>query len=400
MESRFGHDLSRVRVHTDAHAAESARVVNAQAFTVGNHVIFGPNRYQPGTPAGLYLLAHELAHVVQQERGAGSGAVPGRPRLIPPHDPSERHAAAAAQAVTSGGIPDRAQPTVPPGVLQRKEETTSPTPATSVTGTEAARSRPAAVPANPPPIEGIVFGFNMSLFDALLDRSQCLITLRKKIRFSFVNDPDPRTWGAGYGPWPPGEPQKFQRDFINTVTKRWSIQHTLVPTEPCAAEPCKEVKAAVQVVPVDAGEHLVMDVGYNTGEFPARKATTGSTQAHISRTDVQPAKSGIGLTQVPAEHEFGHMLGRPHVNAARCGPKPDDPKCYGETEDQMANIMGRGGKVEAADYAPFAHALGLFNRCTWQVKKEGGLPWWAILLIALTGVGLLVLGGLALAGAL
>lgn len=69
MESRFGHDFSRVRVHTDAKAAESARAVNARAYTVGRDVVFGEGGYAPDTSDGRRLMAHELAHVVQQGRG-------------------------------------------------------------------------------------------------------------------------------------------------------------------------------------------------------------------------------------------------------------------------------------------------------------------------------------------
>jgi hypothetical protein len=67
MEPRFGHDFSRVRVHTDSKAAESARAVNALAYTVGRDVVFGAGQHVPGTSAGQRLLAHELAHVVQQK---------------------------------------------------------------------------------------------------------------------------------------------------------------------------------------------------------------------------------------------------------------------------------------------------------------------------------------------
>jgi len=66
MEPRFGHDFSRVRVHTDARAAESARAVNALAYTLGQDVVFGMAQYRPRTGEGLRLLAHELVHVVQQ----------------------------------------------------------------------------------------------------------------------------------------------------------------------------------------------------------------------------------------------------------------------------------------------------------------------------------------------
>ena len=66
MGLRFGHDFSRVRVHTDAKAAESARAVNAVAYTVGHHMAFGAGQYVPETSEGRRLVAHELTHVVQQ----------------------------------------------------------------------------------------------------------------------------------------------------------------------------------------------------------------------------------------------------------------------------------------------------------------------------------------------
>lgn len=66
MEPRFGHDFSQVRVHTDTKAAESARAVNALAYTVGQDVVFGASQFSPGTAAGQKLLAHELTHTVQQ----------------------------------------------------------------------------------------------------------------------------------------------------------------------------------------------------------------------------------------------------------------------------------------------------------------------------------------------
>ncbi len=66
-EPIFGHDFSKVRVHTDVKATESARAVNAKAYTVGRDVVFGARRYVPGTTGGKKLIAHELAHVVHQQ---------------------------------------------------------------------------------------------------------------------------------------------------------------------------------------------------------------------------------------------------------------------------------------------------------------------------------------------
>lgn len=76
MQSRLGHDFSQVRVHIDSRAAESARAVNALAYSIGHQVIFGAGRYAPNTSAGQRLLAHELTHVVQQRTApAGTGSL-------------------------------------------------------------------------------------------------------------------------------------------------------------------------------------------------------------------------------------------------------------------------------------------------------------------------------------
>jgi hypothetical protein len=66
MEQRFGHDFSRVRVHTGGAPEQSARDVNALAYTVGHNVVFGAGRFAPETESGRQLIAHELTHVAQQ----------------------------------------------------------------------------------------------------------------------------------------------------------------------------------------------------------------------------------------------------------------------------------------------------------------------------------------------
>ena len=69
-EPRFGADFGHVRIHAGAQAENSARAVNALAYTSGRDVVFGAGQYQPGTDKGKSLLAHELTHVVQQEADA------------------------------------------------------------------------------------------------------------------------------------------------------------------------------------------------------------------------------------------------------------------------------------------------------------------------------------------
>ena len=101
MEPRFGQDFSRVRVHTDAKASESAEAVNALAYTVGHEIVFGKGRLEPNTPAGRYLLAHELTHTVQQ--GGNSNAVPAAFGIGNRHDPAEAEADAVAERVSMVG---------------------------------------------------------------------------------------------------------------------------------------------------------------------------------------------------------------------------------------------------------------------------------------------------------
>lgn len=72
-EARFGADFSSVRLHTDSRAADTAKSINARAFTVGNDIAFGSGQYSPDSSSGKSLLAHELTHVIQQgPNGSGS----------------------------------------------------------------------------------------------------------------------------------------------------------------------------------------------------------------------------------------------------------------------------------------------------------------------------------------
>lgn len=98
-ELRFGHDFSQVRVHADAKAAESAKAVNALAYSVGQNVVFGAGYYSPGSVAGKRLLAHELIHVTQQA-GFSHGSGDGIGIVSDSH--SERLADAAAVCALSG----------------------------------------------------------------------------------------------------------------------------------------------------------------------------------------------------------------------------------------------------------------------------------------------------------
>lgn len=100
MEPCFGHDFGQVQIHTDGRAAESAAMVNALAYTVGQDIVFAPGQYSPHTHTGKRLIAHELTHVVQQSGIQGPAQY--SLAMTQKDDPSEVEAGLAADRIVSG----------------------------------------------------------------------------------------------------------------------------------------------------------------------------------------------------------------------------------------------------------------------------------------------------------
>lgn len=115
-EPRFGHDFSRVRVHDGAEADASAHALNARAYTVGDDIVFGSQQPGLSSPQGMGLLAHELAHVVQQRRGG-------------PESGAEAGARAAVESLSRGDtVPTAVVGGAPPGVYRQGTDETPPIP--------------------------------------------------------------------------------------------------------------------------------------------------------------------------------------------------------------------------------------------------------------------------------
>lgn len=116
MESRFGRDLSRVRLHTHDRAAASARALKAQAYTAGSHIVFGEGRYGFETPECLWLLAHELVHVLQQR----AEALPSSVKTVKSRDALEGEADRVADLIAAGRSlpPGFAFTAAPAGIIQ------------------------------------------------------------------------------------------------------------------------------------------------------------------------------------------------------------------------------------------------------------------------------------------
>jgi hypothetical protein len=112
MEPRFSHDFQDVRIHTGMKASESAKAVSALAYTVGRDIVFAEGQYAPDSQRGRHLLAHELAHTIQQ-RGA---SVQQDLSIGEADTPWEREADQVAQAVAEGPAGSSFQPRTQPPV--------------------------------------------------------------------------------------------------------------------------------------------------------------------------------------------------------------------------------------------------------------------------------------------
>lgn len=121
-EQFFGANLSQVRVHTGGAAAESARAVGARAYTSGSNIVFGSGQYDTSSSAGQQRLAHELTHVVQQQRGPVAGTLTAGGLKI--SDPSDRFESEADRlgAAFLAGQPALVPATVASDSVQRATE--------------------------------------------------------------------------------------------------------------------------------------------------------------------------------------------------------------------------------------------------------------------------------------
>lgn len=154
MELGFGQDFSQVRLHTDPIAAESAGSLRANAYTVGSHIIFASGGYQPASSEGRRLLAHELAHVVQEPMAESTSRnhsmCAGGVRaddISSPGQPSELEAERAAAMVVDGptaGTPPVIQARRPP--VARAAAAPAPATASLLLEEEAAGATPAQMP--------------------------------------------------------------------------------------------------------------------------------------------------------------------------------------------------------------------------------------------------------------
>jgi len=122
IEPSFGYDFSQVRVHTDGEAARSAESLNARAYTVGSDIVFGAGSYAPESREGQRLIAHELAHVVQQSAGAGPTAASSEHLAVSQPGDSFEVAADTMASQALAGEPAAAPQAAAPAIQREAEE--------------------------------------------------------------------------------------------------------------------------------------------------------------------------------------------------------------------------------------------------------------------------------------
>lgn len=353
MGARLGHDFSRVRIHTDARAADSARAVDALAYTVGQDVVFGDGRYAPQTRDGRRLLAHELAHTVQQSRPA-AGAPAGA-------DAAGEHDAERAADSVAAGRAYRPQAAAPVSIA--RQAASAPTAADAAP----AREKP-PLPARPG-IRG--FGNfhykDFGRFDADVTPDMvpqpggagysCKLQIRTRVKFNQVDQPHP---------WPKGRFASWKREFIAMVEKHWSTRYLLVPAAPCPNEGCTSAVVYVHVEDVATSPHHEVDVLYQKpGGARSNAGVPDQSVGRFYESDVR--SSGLIHQQRTALHEAGHWFGMNHIF---CDSNADF--CYGITHGQSDDVMGRGEFVSSRDYAPFLEVMKRATGCEWRTAGEHG----------------------------
>ncbi|WP_257666543.1 eCIS core domain-containing protein, partial [Parapedobacter tibetensis] len=200
------------------------------------------------------------------------------------------------------------------------------------------------------------------LFDVELNRDTKTLTLIMRVRFNFT------------GAWPSvGDQQTWITDFIRHVQDRWSYRFYLVPMDICL-NAHDTFFARVNVISVTGDQHYTIDV-----DAASRRSTVNSSSrtARLDALDndmVTRNRLGQDFQQRPSEHEFGHMLGLPHIE---CDPSTGVCSAgdqYGDTIAERSDIMGSGWIVSERDYTPFTTAMYYFTGCNWRASHTRVYP--------------------------
>lgn len=323
MESRFGFDFGRVRVHTDGEAAAAAHRVNALAYTVGNDIVFGAGNYAPETGAGKRLLAHELAHTVQHGR-ADSPQISRAP--VP--------GAFNTRPIYGSGV-----------VTYDRGEFGDKFAARIVSHTVNLILGVDVVPYGWPPGS---------------DPDTKLPEFKRRLKEVVES-----TWSYVYALQPDcmGDADKLNaRVTLDTDAPHPDAIIRLFPDTPGARSSAAPAGHEIEGIPMPQGQAALQESDVFTHEhkrpFQTEKGKPPKDQTFF---------------QTPAAHEFGHLLGLEHIQC----PGSED-RCYGVTPENANDIMGLGSVVSQRDYAPFLEIAKRYGKdtlprdcSTWKLVSPG-----------------------------
>jgi Domain of unknown function (DUF4157) len=324
MEARFAHDFANVRVHRDAASAGSARSLDADAYTVGPHVVFARGRYAPGTEPGKRLLAHELAHTMQQPSLAQAGPVVVSDDAALERDADVAAARGIAPALRAG-----------PGVMRQS----------------AAKKRPA----------DHIYRYGRAEFDGRfngeVDAQNNRVTLIVRLQLVDMGPEKGRE----------GRIEAFAAKAVPIIRSAWSNKFALKSV--CAAD---QFEADVRLVVTDSDPHHTVHVWPDASGQSSSSENWQASDLEIERREspvlIDPKKPPtpdnvrmMTFEQIPAAHEFGHLIGLHHVAC-----EGNAERCYGVTAEQKLDIMGYGMDVSPRDYAPFRKIMERYGADTQQ----------------------------------
>jgi len=316
MEPRFGHDFSHVRVHTDEKASQSARAVNALAYTVGSNLVFAQGEYAPNSATGRKLLAHELTHAIQQ---SGPGATEG-------------HMGVARQK--------KPDPLAPSVIYDRADF------GQRFTAEVNSRAHRATL------LMGVDFiPTGWSPHEKPEEKLPAFKSRLKQVIES--------SWSGVYALQSVchGAADKFEAR-VNIVLDAPNQHATIMfhPNTPGGRSGASDDDsgggrgAALQEGDVNAREHKRF--------FETKKGKPPEERSFM---------------QITAAHEFGHLLGLSHPHC-----KGNDSQCYGVTTEEAMDVMGVGSVVSKKDYAPFVQIMERYGRDTlpaecnkWKLVEPG-----------------------------
>ena len=300
MESAFGESFSGVRVHADSGAAGLARDLGARAFTLGEHVAFSEGAYQPGSPVGDAILAHELAHVVQQKGSGRAELGPSRGRggrRLGRAGRADHAAGAVMTALYAGGSPAEAGKPRMRGGLRLSRCATNKVPA--------AASPTAAPSATTAPLTS----WDLTVFQAkLADPSQTTDALADEIAALNESERDKAAKGLS------GERVRLQRELDSykdqvanaSPAARPALVASLKPLAKAVDDKLHRIDEILQIGFRDVGvaEKPAAGLAAVAGKTHVPDAAERGKIAQALKPDPQPTPAGTTSTfqrQIPGE---------------------------------------------------------------------------------------------------